>query len=89
MSDLTPAQRQQMEQMAKITNREAAPLDDKSFPTAVGMNGWPIDPTTEMHIKLPKPGEPATLGTLPLLHPSTQTPFTGIQAEQIMTFHIA
>lgn len=51
-----------IEQVGKILNRESAPLDEKSFPTAVGIDGWPLDPTMELHVRLPKPGEPDGLG---------------------------
>jgi hypothetical protein len=34
------------EQMKKTIAANTAPLDDTSFPVAVGPDGWPIDPTT-------------------------------------------
>ena len=49
-------------QTEEALKQESAPLDEKSFPTAVGMDGWPLDPTTELHIKAPRPGEPEGLG---------------------------
>src|SRR3954462_2544852 len=46
-----------IEQMQKTLAMPTAPLDKTSFPTAVDTYGRPLDPTTIVHMRLPRADE--------------------------------
>ena len=56
----------------EILTTSAAPDGYTAFPIALARDGWPFDPTTVLHIKPDKPGEPfaedSISNVLPSLH---------------------